>query len=110
MLNIDKEMDEIMYHRSCREWFIHMGVFCIVAGIIVGFILLGYGPTDPLLIISIFFLNTFSVFGYIFLSIGLILQYFKIRLHKHEQKLKPQTQKFSSLKDFVEDKVNQEDK
>lgn len=85
-----------------------MGTFCIAVGIFVGFYSIGYGATSVTLI-SIFFLNTYSVLGYIFLSIGLILHYFKIRLQKYKQKLKPQTQQFSSLKDFVTDKENQED-
>ena len=97
-----------MYNSSCRIWFIGMGIFCIVVGIFVGFYSMGYGATSVILI-RIFLLNTYSVLGYIFLSVGLILHYFKIKLHMHEQKLKPQTQQFSSLKDFVKDKENQED-
>ncbi|MHA1375047.1 MAG: hypothetical protein ACTSR7_12210 [Promethearchaeota archaeon] len=100
-----------MYHSSCRTWFIYMGIFCIIVGFIFGsFISIGYGAPDLISIINGILLNNYSLFGYIFLSIGLILQYFKVKLHKREQKLKPQTQKYESFKDFVKDKINTEDK
>lgn len=99
-----------MYYSSWREWFIYIGIFCIIAGVIVGFISITYGINDILLILNFVFLNTFSIFGYIFLSLGLFLHYFKLIRNKRDQKLKPKTQKFSSFKDFVQDKTAQKAK
>lgn len=94
--------------RSCSSWLISMGIFCIGAGIFIGFTLFGYGPLDPLLGFRAIFFNTYSIFGYIFLGLGLILLYFKRRLRNYEQTL-PQTQTNNSPNDFTEHQISQED-
>jgi len=68
---------------SCSRWLIVSGIFCLGAGIFIGFTMFGYGPMDPLLVIRALFFNFYSIIGFLFLGLGLILLYFKRRLDKY---------------------------
>ena len=86
-------------------WLFGMGIFCIVAGFIIGLIISPMAFFNPILIPLIFF-NTVSVFGYTFLGTSLFLKYFKSNWR--QQKLDT-TKHFNSFRDYVEDKKSIED-
>ena len=86
-------------------WSFGMGIFFIVAGLIIGIIMSPMAFFNPSLIPLIFF-NTFSVIGYILLGTSLFLRYFKSNWR--QQKLDT-TKHFNSFRDYVEDKENIED-
>ena len=89
----------------CITWLFGMGIFCIVAGLIIGLIMSPMIFFNPSLFPLIFF-NTFSVIGYIFIGTSLFLKYFKSNWR--HQKLDTTTH-FNSLRDYVEEEKKKED-
>ena len=90
---------------SCTTWLFGMGIFCIVAGLIIGIIISPMVFFNPILI-PLIFLNTYSVIGYVLLGTSFFLKYFKSNWR--QQKLDT-TKHFNSFRDYVEDKKNIED-
>ena len=86
-----------------------MGIFCILAGFIIGALIGRYETQDFLTILKSYLLNTYSIIGYVFLGLGLIGYYLKRKFKKISMKSK-NTTSYQTFKDFVNQKIKDEEK
>jgi len=86
-----------------------MGIFCILAGFIIGALIGSYETQDFLTTLKSYLLNTYSIIGYVLLSLGLIGYYLKRKFKKISMKSK-NTTSYQTFKDFINQKIKDEEK